>query len=128
MHKLCKAGCDNYVRRAFFPEKSPLIMKNQLEICKSDSFGVECTLHDEGVKYHELRRIMKEGCPFLSNTQCGKPNSFWCKGHVPPFLITNKEDMEMCLKPEFKECPNYKMGMDFIEETNRIKSLKTKEN
>jgi len=125
--KKCRSGCDNYVCRALFPEKQPLVMKTQLEVCKSDGFEVECPRFDEGNEYQRLKKLMKVGCPFLSNTVCGRPSEFWCKGRTPPFKIESGEKAEVCLKADFKECPYYQDGLAFREEWRRVKGFKAGE-
>ena len=140
LRKLCKTGCDNYQCRAFFPENQPLVLKRDLPMCMSDAHK-ECVRYIEGRQYHEerLRKKLESQCPYASNTICGKPWDWWCKGAVPPFELTipkldekglplkdeagniiferSYEDIkETCLSGDsaiYMECPHYKTGEEF---------------
>ncbi len=109
--------------RAFFPQKSPIIMEGQKAICQSDEHH-ECLIRADGIEYQEERIRNHKGCPFLSNSQCGHPEIFRCNGFVPPFVIDGKnlELIDACLNSNYNECPNFKIGVKFREESNRINS------
>lgn len=139
LRKLCKAGCDNYQCRAFFPERQPMVARRDIPMCQSVEHE-NCIRFKEGREYHaeKLRKKRLIHCPFASNTVCGKPWDWWCKGSTPPFELTlpvldeNKvpkrdvdgnilftrsvEDIkETCLSgdPEIYEgCPHYKSGVE----------------
>ena len=126
-HPSCAVGCSKVQCRARFPEKAPIIMDSQKPICKSDEH-LECLIRMDGLEYHAERIRNRKGCPFLTNNQCGKPNNWWCHGHIPPFLINdekvpnnkNIELLQACFGNEYKNCPNYVIGVRFREEANRI--------
>lgn len=157
MHKLCKAGCDNHVCRAFFPEKQPLIDPKSKDICMGDEYVEECLIYGEGNKWREERRLkgLKEKCPFATNTRCGRPWEWWCKGGEYPFQLTTFEvkigthdipvrdengDIKFiqsvddfkdaCLSGDeaiYLECPNYKSGVALQELVMKLKSEKTEQ-
>lgn len=150
LRKLCKTGCDNYQCRAFFPDTQPLVMKKDLPICQSDEH-VDCVRFNEGEVYQEERRLkrLKQQCPYASNTVCGKPWDWWCKGRVPPFELTlplkdekgiiqrdengeilferGYEDIkDTCLSgdPEvYEACPYYKQGEEFRETWRKTRGI-----
>jgi len=156
MHKLCKSDCDNHVCRAYFPEKQPYIAKHGKDICMGDDYETECLIYAPAVKWREERRLkgLTVKCPLATNTRCGRPWEWWCKGGNYPFLLTTYEiregtddipvrdsegvikfthDQELisntCLSGDagiYTECPNYKVGMA-LREAAKNKSLKSKE-
>jgi len=146
LHKLCPKGgaCDNYVCRAYFPDKQPLIEKNSLDVCKGDEYPSECLIYTEGTQYREEKKLKlyEKQCPFASNNRCDRPYEWWCKGSDIPFQLTeyqlNEKELpvrdehgevtftrgiddfkDTCLigGPEiYMECPHYKDGVRAIEE------------
>jgi len=131
LRKLCKTGCDNYVCRAFFPERQPNIVQDRIEeICKQPDHRELCERWVEGRLWHIKRRERGVGdpCKYASNTVCGKPDEWWCKGHVPPFRINNDE-LSPCISGDMEiyvSCPHYKMGEAFREEWRRVKGVENK--
>lgn len=119
--KACASGCEKAYCKAFFPEKSPLVMEDQKKICLSDDHK-ECLRYTDGLEFHAERIRNRKGCPFLSNSQCGHPDIWRCNGFVPPFVIDGKnlELLQACFGNEFSDCPNYIIGVKFREEANRI--------
>lgn len=89
MHKLCKSGCDNYVCRAFFPFRQPIIKKDTLPLCMDENYETECPQYASGTKFKAERRRkhLENHCPFASNTVCGHPEEWWCKGGVVPHKL-----------------------------------------
>ena len=84
LHKLCpKPGCNNWVCRAFFPERQPTIQDNLLHICQSEKYGEECPNYVAGTQFREKKRLdkVKVHCPFASNNICGHPEIWTCKGY-----------------------------------------------
>ena len=120
-HPSCATGCNKAHCRARFPEKSPIIMENQKTICKSDEHK-ECLIRLDGLEYHAERIRNRKGCPFITNSTCGHPNDWRCDGAIPPFKIegANLELLAACFGSDYPECPNYKMGVAFRIEANRI--------
>ena len=120
-HPSCAVGCSKVQCRARFPEKAPIIMDSQKTICKSDEH-LECLIRLDGLEYHADRIRNHKGCPFVSNSTCGHPNDWRCNGFVPPFKIegANLEFLQACFGNEYKNCPNYVIGIRFREEANRI--------
>ena len=142
LRKLCKTGCDNYQCRAFFPENQPLVSARDLPMCQSMEHR-DCVRFKEGRAYHERRLEKKLGkqCKYASNTICGKPWDWWCKGGVPPFELTvpqldekgvplrdydgsilfmeghSYDDIkDICLsgdKEIYENCPHYQTGEEF---------------
>lgn len=96
MHKLCGKGCDNHVCRAFFPEKQPIIQMSSKDVCQGEEYATECLIYSEGVAWREERRLkgLTEKCRFASNTVCGRPWEWWCKGGSYPFILTPYEVKE----------------------------------
>lgn len=158
LHKLCpKGGCDNYVCRAYFPEKQPLIKKELLELCKGDEYETECPIYEAGRQYREEKKakLAELQCPFASNNRCDRPYEWWCKGSDVPFQLTQYEvnDKDLPVKDEhgeiiftrgvddfkdtcliggpeiYTKCPHYVDGVKAREEYYEIKPhLKSKEN
>lgn len=152
MHKLCKAGCDNHVCRAFFPEKQPIINKLSKDTCMGDEYTTECLIYAEGIRFQEEKRLKgrTEKCPFASNTVCSHPWEWWCKGGEYPFLlnpyITKEGKPRIALRDENNEiqfipqeydinetclsgdtsiyiaCPHYKVGVEMQELVRRLNS------
>ena len=150
MRKLCKSGCDNYVCRAFFPLKQPLIAPDRREYCQSAEH-LDCEIKKDGLEWREEKRLkeLDEHCPFAANTMCGKPWLWMCKGSSMPFVLTTYEhdpekpmvpkrdadgnilfnyDVEVfqstCLsgdKTLYPQCPHYQLGMKVKEVDKRIK-------
>lgn len=143
LHKLCPTGkCKNYVCRAYFPEKQPIIQPNQLTTCQGEEYATECLIYGAGSVWRAARRakFLENHCPFASNTMCGRPDEWWCKGSTPPFklypsydengeLINTKEVLkESCWTGDEKiygECPFYKEGTEFREYVKNIKKPQT---
>ena len=151
IHRLCgnKPDCTNRVCRSHFPESQPLISKRDLPMCNSDEH-VDCIRFQEGTVIRKERKEnqWKEHCPFASNSRCGRPWEWWCKGSSYPFLLTTYEETEhelpkkdengnivftydeevfknACLSgnPEiYEQCPHYIEGMRFREEYKRLKN------
>lgn len=154
LREMCKTGCDKYVCRAFFPNSQPIITPDQLPMCQDDEYA-DCPRFTEGRKFHALRIEQKRKlhCPFASNTVCGKPWQWWCKGGRVPFQLTLYDEDEKglpkrdengeiiftrgiedikdtCLTGDpviYEECPNYKAGVALREEWRRIKGLNAPE-
>ena len=153
MHKLCEAGCDNHVCRAFFPEKQPIISKLTKDVCTSDDYMTECLVYVAGMAYQEEKRRKgrTEKCPFAQNNRCGRPWEWWCKGGQAPFLLTTFEiiegtdDMPIRVDGNIKftydeeavkwacwsgdsaiymECPAYKAG---VAQQEFVRNIKNKE-
>jgi len=154
MHKLCKAGCKDYVCRAFFPLRQPIIKEDTLPLCMSEDYAEECPQHAAGTEFKAERRRkhLENHCPFASNTVCGRPYEWWCKGGQIPFMLTLYETVEgkprtpkrdkngeiiytrspddikdTCLsgdKTIYMKCPHYIAGMKFREDYKRIKAEK----
>ena len=125
LRKRCKSGCDNYVCRAFFPEKQPLIMDRDVPMCQSG--GEDCVLRIEGRIYQKEKREKKHKihCPFASNTICGKPWEWWCKGRVPPFPLTLYEKNELGLPKRDSEGEIiYQRGIEEFKETLKARGIK----
>jgi len=137
-HKLCKSGCDKHVCRAFFPERQPHVMKDMEPICESENYAEECQNYAAGTVFKAERRAkqLNEHCRFASNSVCGKPDEWWCKGGVVPFklypvkdeqgeLVYSKEQLkETCWSGDntiYEECPRHKEGLAFREEVARLK-------
>jgi hypothetical protein len=106
----------------------------------------------EGRLYHRRRREDKKDlhCKYASNTVCGKPYEWWCKG-FPPFLLTTyevdekglpkrgengeilftrsmKDLQDTCfsgLQAVYEGCPQYQSGEKYLEEWRKRKSRKT---
>lgn len=123
-HPTCNAGCTKVQCRGFFPLRAPIIMESQLAQCESLEHR-ECEQFKSGNVFQEERRAAHKGCEFLSNAECGHPERFRCNGSVPPFIIEKDNFLSACFESGFKECPNYKTGVKFREESNRIKSSRT---
>lgn len=149
LRKLCKAGCDNYSCRAFFPEKQPMVAKRDLPMCQSDEHA-ECLQWSAGRAYHEERRKknLDLHCAFASNTRCGKPWHWMCKGGVPPFELTIpvlgahnlpkrnpdgsimltqgvKDLLDSCFSGKaevYEGCPHFQRGVKFRSLVNAKKS------
>ena len=151
MHKLCKVGCDNYVCRAFFPERQPIIKKEMMPVCQGENYAEECPQYAVGTdfKAERRRKHLETHCPFASNTVCGRPYEWWCKGGQYPFQLTlyetkegkpripkrdehgeiifirSPEDLkETCLSGDrevYMNCPHYIEGMKIREEYKKIK-------
>lgn len=121
-HPSCgaKKDCPKVVCRAFFPDRQPLIQDSMQSICKSPEH-VECERFIDGNTFQKSRKDAHIGCPFLTNTRCGYPDQWWCKGHVPPFIIGDDNNVESCKSGVYVECPNYIMGMKHIEEWRRLR-------
>lgn len=129
LHKLCPtAGCENYVCRAYFPEKQPLVMKNMLETCKNGDYE-DCLTYVEGKKWRKERRErqLDMHCPFATNNECGKPDHWMCKGRNPPFKLypvkgedgeltyTMEQMKQTCLSGDrtvYVECPFFNEGLE----------------
>ena len=156
MHKRCKVGCDNYVCRAFFPEKQPFIQKTDEDICLGEDHATECLIYVEAVKWREERRLkgLTEHCPFATNNRCGRPWEWRCDA-VYPFLLTPYEIKEgtrdipvrdekgeikflpvdydineTCLSGDveiYEACPLYKNGLVSREGHKKLKSKETHE-
>lgn len=154
LHKMCKGGCkeDWYVCRAFFPERQPRIMPSQLSVCQSHEH-MECPQLAAGRAFREerKRKNLEIKCPFASNTVCGKPWLWMCKGRVPPFFLTLYEEddkglpirdedggikftrgiddiKDTCLSGDpaiYKECPWYKEGTEFRDTWRRVKKIQS---
>ena len=155
LRKLCKKDCENYVCRAFFPEKQPWISPRDLEMCMN--YAEDCLRREEGIEYHKQRLKEKRDlhCKYASNTVCGKPWLWMCKGHVPPFILTPYEHIEgkpmvpkrddngeiifkydpeivknTCFSGKqevYEACPSYKAGEEFHKRWMEVKGL-TSEN
>jgi len=151
LHKLCEADCDKYVCRAFFPERQPIVQPSMLHLCKDKEYAESCPQRVAGDLWREEKRIkgLTEKCPFASNTRCGRPWEWWCKGGDAPFILTtyevkhegsdiparnpdgsikfirSAEDIyETCLSGNaeiYTKCPEYIAGVKFREEYNRLK-------
>lgn len=157
MHKRCKTGCDDYVCRAFFPVRQPHIKKDTLPLCMGEDYAEECLQHIDGAlfKAERRRKYLEDHCPFASNTVCGRPYEWWCKGGSTPFQLTlyetydgtphgtpkrdetgqvlftrSLEDIaETCLsgdKAVYMKCPHYIDGMLFREDYKKIKGKNIK--
>lgn len=148
LHKLCKYDCDNYVCRAYFPESQPYVLKRDEPMCMSATHK-ECLRFIEANQWRAQRRMdsLKIHCPFASNTRCGRPWEWWCKGGDYPFKLTTYEikdgtddiplrdengdikfthDQEIlnqtCFSGKtevYEACPNYILGMRHREEWRR---------
>jgi len=129
-----------------------MIAKNMKYMCQGEEYKIECTQYMEGEKWREEKRLqgLKEKCPFASNTRCGRPWEWWCKGGMYPFLLTTYEikpgtddipvrdrnggikfirgieDIkETCLSGDpsiYVECPNYKIGEASREYVRNLKN------
>ena len=151
MHKTCESDCDNHVCRAFFPIKQPLIDPKSKDICYADDHQTECLQYEAAIEWREEKRIrgMTEKCRFATNTRCGRPWEWWCKGSDYPFLLTTYEtkegkddipernadgsikfnyDKEMvenaCLSGDpsiYEQCPNFKRGVELLDMVTRLK-------
>lgn len=155
MHKVCKAGCDDYVCRAFFPLRQPIIREDMLPLCMSENYAEECPQYAAGTEFRaeKRRKHLETHCPFASNTVCGRPYEWWCKGGYTPFQLTTyemrdgvdygspkrdengeiifirgPEDIaETCLsgnKEIYMKCPHYIDGMKHREEYKKLKGKK----
>ena len=152
LHRVC-GRCKKSVCRAYFPEKQPYITDSTLALCKSENYEKECLIYPEAVKWREekKRKSLEEHCPFASNTVCGKPWLWLCKGQPasPYFPLTDiemdqhghiirGEDGDIIFKPGrsianikgiclsgdtkiYEGCPNYKDGIEFLEYVKRVK-------
>ena len=89
IHKLCKAGCKDYVCRAFFPLRQPIIKQGTLPLCMGEDYGEECPQYAAGTEFRaeRLRKHLETCCPFASNTVCGHPEEWWCKGGYVPHKL-----------------------------------------
>ena len=152
-HRIC-GKCGKNVCRAYFPERQPLIKEDLESICLGDNPSEECPIHDDAVTWREERylKMLAEHCPFASNSYCGQPWLWMCKGHVPPFPLTVVEvdddgrslrdeeggyvykpkrgliDIkESCLSGKmevYEGCPWFKMGVEFREYVKEVKGKK----
>lgn len=151
LHKLCpKGGCENYVCRAYFPDKQPLLKKDMLPMCRGTEHE-ECLRYIEGNALRIERKLksLDEHCPFATNTRCGRPWEWWCKGGNYPFLLTTYEvkegtmdtpirdvegnvkltrkveDLkEVCFSGKtdvYEGCPNYQQGVALREYARELK-------
>jgi hypothetical protein len=155
MHKNCEKDCDNHECRAFFPEKQPLIDPKSKDMCLGEDYSTECLIYVDGTRWREEKRLkgLTEKCPFASNTICGRPWEWWCKGSNYPFILTPYEikegtenipvrdadknikfipveyDMrETCISGDsaiYMTCPHYLIGMEIREEYRQFKSNET---
>ena len=89
MYKPCKAGCKDYVCRAFFPIRQPIIKQDTLPLCMSEDYEEECPQYAAGTLFRDERRRkhLENHCPFASNTVCGHPEEWWCKGGYIPHKL-----------------------------------------
>ena len=96
LHKQCGKDCDNHLCGAFFPKRQPVIMKSTKDICQGEDYATECLIYGEAIEWREERRLkgLTEKCPFASNTRCGRPWEWWCKGSNYPFKLTPFEVRE----------------------------------
>ena len=108
------------------------------------------------MKWREEKRLkgLEEKCPFASNTRCGRPWEWWCKGSDYPFILTpfevkeGTEDLpvrdadrnikflpveydmkETCISGDpkiYTACPNYIRGME-VREAYKTRNLKSEE-
>ena len=152
LRKICPggSGCDNYVCRAYFPERQTYVKEDMLEFCQSEEY-VECPRFIEGrqIRLQKKQDALAIHCPFASNTRCGRPWEWWCKGGNYPFLLTTFKVREgtddIPLRDEngeiqftydeellnntcfsgktevYEECPNYKLGVEVREYVNQLK-------
>lgn len=137
LHKLCpKPNCDNWVCRAYFPERQPTIRDNLLPVCMGENYEKECPNYIAGRDFRERRHLdkLKLHCPFATNNECGKPDNWMCKGRAPPFrlypakdedgvlLNTMEQLKETCLSGKreiYIECPFFKEGLKQYNKTIR---------
>jgi len=92
IHKICKdrsADCDKYVCRAFFPLRQPIIKADTMPLCMSEDYEEECPQYAAGTEFKAERRrkYLEDHCPFASNTVCGHPEEWWCKGGYVPHKL-----------------------------------------
>ena len=85
-------------------------MEKDQAVCKSPEHR-ECLRFIDGNIFQQARRDAHIGCPFLTNTRCGKPNEYWCKGSMPPFIVTEENNLDSCKNGVFTDCPYYAEGM-----------------
>ena len=126
-HRVCPSGtgCPNVQCRAFFPQRAPIIQESMKPTCMSEEY-LNCPQYEAGNEYREKRIREKIGCPFLTNSRCGKPNEYWCKGFIPPFVVTEENNLEACKTKSYELCPNYAIGVKEAEEARRLLSGKSK--
>jgi len=152
IHKLCgnKPDCTNMVCRAYFPERQPILKQDMVdEVCSNGEY-LECERYIEGSQMRAERKQsqLKLHCPFASNSRCGRPWEWWCKGSDYPFLLTTYEENEhglpvrdengdviltcdmdviknSCLSGKievYEQCPHYIDGIRYREEYVKIKN------
>lgn len=154
LYQRCRGGCKKniYVCRAYFPERQPYVTDDQLPTCMNKGEAEECPQRLAGRQYHRERVEENKSlhCPFASNTICGKPYEWWCKGGLVPFQLTlydlddrglprrdagggivytrSPEDLaETCfsgVKEIYESCPNYQDGLAVRAEWRRVKGIK----
>lgn len=117
-HRNCPSGCQKVDCRASFPKEVKVIMESQKSICLSAEYH-DCQRFIDGNKYRADKELNRVGCTFLHEKICGKPGAVYCGGHVPPFEIKKDNNLQSCYGNDFKDCPNYVMGVAFAEEANR---------
>lgn len=112
-------GCPKVACRSEAPKSAPLIMEKDQAICKSPEHR-ECLRFIDGNAFQQARRDAHIGCPFLSNSRCGKPNEYWCHGFIPPFVISEANNLESCKTKSYESCPNYVIGVREAEAARKL--------
>ena len=158
LHKLCpKGGCENYVCRAYFPDKQPMIQKDLLETCKGEEYATECLEYEAGTNHREekISKRLEKQCKFATNNRCDKPWIWDCKAYHNPgpltifevnekglpkrgadgnvvFIVGVDDFKDTCLLggvEVYTKCPHYIDAMEYIKEYYTVKpSLKSEEN
>ena len=154
--KLC-GKCRKWVCRAYFPERQPYITENMRPTCEGDNYETECLIYGGAAEWQKERKrlSLETHCPFASNTVCGKPWLWICKGGTTPFFLTEADEAagrdgrmrrdengnivfkpgksvddikDACLSGKmevYEGCPRYKEGM---EQREYVKQLKKRGN
>ena len=124
-HRNCPSGCQKVDCRSKFPTENKVIMESQKATCLSLDYK-ECDRYIEGLKFREERRLSKKGCSFLHDRICGKPGVIYCTGAVPPFQIEPDNYPEACYGNDYRDCPNFKVGVAFAKKANELRDEATK--
>lgn len=128
LHPACKAGCTKYLCRSHYPKSQPVVQEGTLPLCKGMDHA-DCERYKDGLEFQEERRKAKKGCQFLSNSICGNPDVWHCKGGNYPALLKGKYmngeanfDISPCQDTDGKECPRHQEGLrlqQFVRDNKR---------